>query len=435
MAGLAGREIEEGGLSARGLNDVSASELEREFEQHREAVLAMLRTAFPRLADLEELYQEAWTELLVLERRGEVVRNRRGLLKTIARRRAADAVKRRRPEAIDPASPVLAEVADGDPLPDEHAQLRLDGDALRLVVESLDEREAAALKLRFDRHLPAREIQEVLGVSEKRLEAIVTKAYKKIEAQLAVDASGQTQWRRRQHSLLLACELGIASAGQQRRAQAMVSRDPACRAMLHAIRTNLGDVAAVLPMPVLVQERERVGGLARASGRLDEWWSAARHLADRVVGRGAPDSRLLEQVGSGGATVGTGAVAAKVVAVCLAVGGTGAICVDVAHHMRERPASAAPPPRQVKQAVVEPARDHVVIVRLPKKSATKSKTNTIKSNQAARHTTPVSSPKSTAPASPAPKGSTEFGPGSLGSTSAPRQPASAPKDGGGEFLP
>src|SRR4051812_37793481 len=91
--------------------------IERDYAEHRTAVLAMLRADYPRLADPEELYQEAWAELLVLERRGEVVRNRRALLKKIAWRRAADAARRHRPEAIDPASPVLAAVADSDPLP------------------------------------------------------------------------------------------------------------------------------------------------------------------------------------------------------------------------------------------------------------------------------------------------------------------------------
>ena len=39
------------------------------------------------------------------------------------------------------------------------------------------------------------------------------------------------------------------------------------------------------------------------------------------------------------------------------------------------------------------------------------------------------------PRLPRPAGSTEFGPGAIGSTSAPTQPAAAPSGGGGEFLP
>jgi RNA polymerase sigma factor (sigma-70 family) len=405
--------------------------IERDYAEHRPAVLGMLAAEFPRLRDPEEIYQEAWAELLAVERRGEVVQHRRGLLKKIAWRRAADATKRRRPDAIDPSNPALISATDDQPLPDEQAQLRLDGDALRLVVESLDERQAAALKLRFDQHLSAREVQDQLGISEKRLEAIITAAYKKIAAQLAVDDSGESRWMRRQRSLLLACELGIASSRQRRRAQAMVDRDPACRAMLHAMRSNLGDVAAVLPMPVLAEKHDGLRAIAGATNRLDELWASARHLTDRLSGRGLSNTGLVEQAGVGGAGVGAGAVTAKVVALCLAVGGTGAICVDVAHHLQQHPAKAALRPHHATQRVTEPPRDHVEVVRLAKTTPTKSKTKT-----ATRHRqTPVSSPRSTPAASPAPKGSTEFGPGALGSTSAPQQPAAAPQDGGGEFTP
>jgi hypothetical protein len=62
--------------------------------------------------------------------------------------------------------------------------------------------------MRFDRGLSAREIRGELGIGEKRLEAIVTEAYKKIAAQLAVGEDGETRWARRQRSLVLACELG-----------------------------------------------------------------------------------------------------------------------------------------------------------------------------------------------------------------------------------
>jgi RNA polymerase sigma factor (sigma-70 family) len=269
--------------------------IERDYAEHRAAVLGMLGADFPRLRDLEEIYQEAWAELLTIERRGEVVEHRRALLKKIAWRRAADATKRRRPDAIDPFSPALTAATDEQALPDEQAQLRLDGDALRLVVDSLDEQQAAVLKLRFDQQLTAREVQDQLGIGEKRLEAIITAAYKKIAAQLAVDEAGESRWMRRQRSLLLACELGIASSRQRRRAQTMVDRDPACRAMLHAMRTNLGDVAAVLPMPVLAEEHDRLRAIAGATSRLDELWASARQLTDRLPGRGLSNTGLVER--------------------------------------------------------------------------------------------------------------------------------------------
>jgi RNA polymerase sigma factor (sigma-70 family) len=406
-------------------------DIEQDYAEHRGSVLAMLRADFPRLRDVEELYQEAWAELLELEGRGETVRHRRALLKKIAWRRAADVVKRRRPDTVDPSSAAMTAATDGELLPDEQAQLRLDGDALRLVVESLDEQQAAVLKLRFDRHLSVREIGGRLGLSEKRLQAIITEAYKKIATQLVVGDDGDTRWSKGQRSLLLACELGIASARQRRRAQAMVDRDPACRAMLRAMRSSLDDVAAVLPMPIVVEERDRLGAIGRATSRLDECWAAVRHLGERLTGRGIPSASVAEQAGVTGATAGAGAAAVKVVAVCLALGGTAAVCVVGNDRLGDHPAAAhaaAPAGRRV----VEPARDHVAVVRLPK---TATATHTSAKATLHRRETPVSSSKSKSPVSPAPKGSTEFGPGSLGSTAAPTQPAAAPTNGGGEFGP
>src|SRR3954462_644777 len=93
------------------------ADIERDYAEHRSAVLGMLAADFPRLPDAEEIYHEAWAELLTLERRGETVQHRRALLKKIAWRRAADAAKRRRPDAIDPSSQAFVDVSDGELLP------------------------------------------------------------------------------------------------------------------------------------------------------------------------------------------------------------------------------------------------------------------------------------------------------------------------------
>jgi RNA polymerase sigma factor (sigma-70 family) len=432
MAGLVdtdggGRAV---GSVARLRVDLEGRAVEREYREHRDAVLAMLAAQFPRLGDAEELYQDAWAELLELEQRGELVRHRRALLKTIAWRRAADTAKqRRRVVAVDPAGLVLENVADARAQPDEEAQRHLDGEALRLVVESLDEREAAAIKLKFDCQLSAKEVQDVLGVGEKLLELIVSTAYRKIADQLEVGEDGATAWTRRQRSLLLACELGIASTRQRRRAQRMLDRDPAFRGLLRAMRRGLDDVAAVLPVPIVADQHERFRRLVAGTGRLDELWAGARHAVERVAGRAVPDSNLVE-AGVGGA--GVTALAVKAVAVCVVVGGAAVVCLNGSSHLTNHPAKAAPVPRHQAARVVEPPRDHVTVVRsLPR-------TKTVKHTKAktTHHATVASSsPKSSPAPSPAPRGSTEFGPGVLGSSSAPQQPAAAPADGGGEFTP
>lgn len=434
MAGLVdtGSDGRARGSGSRLRPRLAEGAIEREYREHRAAVLAMLGAQFPRLAEPEEIYQDAWAELLELERSGERVRHHRALLKTIAWRRAADTVKqRRRVVAVDPGGLVLASVADARVQPDEEAQHRLDGEALRLVVESLDEREAAAIKLKFDCQLSAKEVQEVLGIGEKLLELTVSQAFRKIAEQLEVGEDGATRWTRRQRSLLVACELGVASARQRRRAQRMVDRDPAFRGLLRAMRRGLDDVAAVLPVPIVADHHERFRRLAGATGRLDELWAGARHVAERLAGRAVPDSNLVE-AGVGGAGAGLAALAIKAVAVCVVVGGAAVVCLNGSDHLTNRPARAAPVVAHQAVRVIEPPRDHVTVVRTPARRA-----RTVRHTRTRTHHVAVasSSPKSRPAASPAPAGSTEFGPGNLGSASAPQQPAAAPADGGGEFTP
>lgn len=79
----------------------------------------------------------------------------RGLLKTIAWRRARDRARKERPDSVDPASPVVAMALIPEELPDLEAQLRLDGAVIRQIVGRLEPRQAAVLKLRFDCAGPA----------------------------------------------------------------------------------------------------------------------------------------------------------------------------------------------------------------------------------------------------------------------------------------
>jgi RNA polymerase sigma factor (sigma-70 family) len=416
---------------------VAAEVLEREYEAHRGAVLAMLRSEFPRLADHEEYYQQAWAELLERLATGEAVEHRRALLKKIAWRRAVDALRRGRwTHASDPAV-VARAVVDEALTPEEQAELRLDAEALRLIVESLDERQATVLKLRFDQHLTTSEIQRRLGLSPKRLEKIVTAAYKQIAAQLETDGVEDSRWRRHQRSLLLACEVGIASPKQRRLAKDMLDRDAGCRAMLREMRAALHNVAAALPMPIVADQCERTGVVGRAFGRLDEAWLGLRQLAETVSGRAA-SSGAAEQATLGGATLSAGA-ATKAVIACLAVGGAATVCLTQGGRPKEPPTAEARAPKahatqrkQIERVALKTTpvvqRKHVTQKNAAAKPAKKA-------SSTPQPQVPVSSPASTPPASPAPTGSTEFGPGNVGSTQASQQSAAAPQDGGGEFTP
>lgn len=411
-----------------------ADDVERQYLEHRRTVLAMLRVEFPRLREPEELYQEAWTELLELQARThEPVRDTRALLKKIAWRRARDSYRRIEPEATDPHSDVLALVEDKAAQPDHEVAVRTEAATLRLAIEALEPREAAVLKLRFDHGLTAKEIQAELDVSANRLEKLMTSAYSRVLAAMSPEADGETPLRQRQRSLLLACEVGIASSRQRARAQRMVRVDPACSAMLREMRQTLGDVAAVLPMPVLVEADRHHG---RRFEVVFGWFDNLRAGAGRVAERLPGGSHATEAAASGASAAG-GGVAVKAVLVCLAAGGTAAVC-GVSLRDSSTPAPRSAPPRANKVAAT-PTRVHTdttpTVTATPPSRVPAPKERKIVHVKKRVAETPVSSPKSEPSVSPAPVGSTEFGPGAVGNSAAPTRPAVAPTNGGGEFGP
>jgi len=426
------------------LSPEQAATAEREYVAHRDAVLRMLRREFPRMHnELEELYQQAWIEFLELRASGAEIDNPRALLQKIAWRSARARLRRKKPQLLEPSSETLVFAPDSAPLPDEVAQVHIDADRLRAVVESLDERQAAAIKLRFDCGLSSKEIQRSLGVTPKRLEKIVTDAYAALAEQLQLMEDGETPWLRRQRSLLLACEIGLASARQRRRAQRVVEADPACRAMLAEMRRTLHDAAALLPVPAVTAPERSELAVHSFLDRMSDLWSSVRHAPSEAVQRLAPASSSAEQAGSAaGAALGVGATA-KIVAACIAAGGTAALCVEgVGRFGEDRPVrtQARPAPQRTDKPS-KPTRSPAPRTAPAKKASTKP---TAKRPPTTRKRTPppvqksavpISSPSAVAPASPAPEGSTEFGPGAIGSSAAPSVPAAAPADGGGEFTP
>ncbi|MFL5844346.1 MAG: sigma-70 family RNA polymerase sigma factor [Solirubrobacteraceae bacterium] len=402
--------------------------MEREYLAHRSSVLAMLHAEFRGIRDHEELYQEAWAEALELQARGQEIANLGGLLRTIAWRRARDRLRKNAPEAIDPASQVLLQQLDPAALPEENIEIRLDAALIRQVVESLEPRQAAAIKLRFDRHLDSKEIQAELGVSPKRLEKIVTEAYACVERALDGSSTGLAQWRRRQRSLLLACETGLASSRQRRQARQMLKDDPACRAMLAEIRSALEQVAAIIPLPLLV-ERAQHSRLAQLRLGIAERFAAVRDQLADVVARLSGHGAAVEQAGVGGAiSLGGGAVV-KAALACFALTGGTVVCLTVGLRDGPKPPkSAAPAPHRAK------AKSRLTRVSVPVATVTKPRPV-----PQPRHSTEQQAqvvPAAAAPPpSPTPTGSTEFGPGTTGSTSAPTTPAAAPVSGSDEFQP
>ncbi|UTI66130.1 sigma-70 family RNA polymerase sigma factor [Paraconexibacter antarcticus] len=407
-----------------------------EYRGHRDAVLTTLRLGFPPSLDREDILHQAWLELLQRRARGEKIENTRALLREIAVSRAYDARRRPPPEPVDPADAVFTSAEDDASSVAHQAQTHLDADALRSVIDSLEPREAAVLKMRFELQLTGPEIQKRLGVSSYVYEQLVTRAYKAVREQVLPDASGETPWQRRQRSLLLVCEMGIASSAQIEQARLMVQRDPRCRAMLRSMRAALRDVAAALPLPPGVEEVEHK---RRPFGFIADWADRAVAAARDVFPGGGPArpsaGPLVEQASGGLAgALGLGG-AAKVVAACIALGGTAAVCI---HEVL--PTDVGKPDRSVPPHHVARPRVMPVVASTTSQPVTGSQVRPthaqVMARAAVRHKeTPVSSPAATAAPSPVPAGTTEFGPGTSGSAPNTPIPAAAPANGGGEFAP
>ena len=285
----------------------------------------MLRSRFGATVDREEIYQEAWAELLELQADGYEIEDRRKLLRTIAWRRARDRMRDWRPEPMDPASRVLALHGDPAPLPDEAAQVHLDAGAVRVIVESLDPRQAQVIKLRFEDQLELRQIRALLGMTTKTLDRLISRPATRSTTQLALRSDGESEWERRQRSLLLLCLLGRASPRQRARAQRMVEQDVHCRAMLRQLRCDDGSGRRDRSVPVLAEEAHSRHGVVFLD-RIHDCVS----LPPRISW-GTSLSRAGERLPTGekaaaGGTAAVGAGAAKVAVGCL-IAGTAAVCV------------------------------------------------------------------------------------------------------------
>lgn len=405
-------------------------DVEREYTRWRRPLLEWLRREFPTLRDRQELYQDAWAEALALQQRGEEIRNPEALIRTILWRRARDRIRNFAPAAVEP--DVLADLAlvDPAPSPEDAAVAHIDGAVVRHVIDTMDARQAAVLKLRFDHGLSYAEIEQQLGMSKRRVEKLINRALRHIEATLSSANGDDSPWTRHQRSLLCAWATGMASTRQLAELRRMVRDDPSCRALLHQMRTTTREVAALLPPAVLLEE-EHVNRLSAVWTHVHDAVLPSRAQAEALTARLAPTAEQASTIGLGR----IGGDLLRTALVCVTAAGGALVCVQTG--VLPGTAPKKDPPR------AEPPRDRPV-PRVPREprhrpqptiaTASRTPSKTTRSPQR-KPNAPVSSPDYRKEPSPAPAGSQEFGPGAIGSTERPTQPAAAPTDGAGEFLP
>jgi hypothetical protein len=197
--------------------------------------------------------------------------------------------------------------------------------------------------------------------------------------------------------------------------------------MLAEIRSTLEGVAAVLPLPLLAADG-RLGRFAHVRLDLSERFAAWRDQVAEFASRIVPHGSSVEQAGAGGAASVGGGLAVKAALTCVALTGTTVVCLTSG--VLDTPKPRTPKPARASK----PSTKTVATPSVPIEVAHVTQPVRIKISTTARSAR-VTKAAAAPPPSPAPPSSTEFGPGTVGSTSASATPAAAPDTGSGEFTP
>jgi RNA polymerase sigma factor (sigma-70 family) len=186
-------------------------------------------------AEFDELYQEAWQQVVRREREGEQIRNYRGFVigvivnqwKTRARangRRSTVSLAGQQAEweqrggMGEPVAPP----ADEQLVRQEQVRLALE------LIESIDDpRRRQVLKLRLACGLSAREVQRVVGVSERTYRRLLEKAGHDLDLQYDLVKNGT--WCADRREVLLAYAEGRADEHQAVQAKRHLDSCLACR--------------------------------------------------------------------------------------------------------------------------------------------------------------------------------------------------------------
>jgi RNA polymerase sigma factor (sigma-70 family) len=163
-----------------------------EVHRHEPSLRAYLRDAFPVVRDVDDVVQESF--LRTWRTRGsQPIRSARAFLFQVARRVALDLVRRDRCAPFKPvtdltALPVLESAPDGAEAAGVREKLHLVADA----IEALPSRCRQVVILRKLQGLPQKEVAARLGLSEKTVEAQLSRGLARLEEYLR--RRGSSEW-------------------------------------------------------------------------------------------------------------------------------------------------------------------------------------------------------------------------------------------------
>jgi hypothetical protein len=354
--------------------------------------------------------------------------------------------------ASDPLTGELARLA-AAPL-DDQVLGELDAENYRSIIRSLNPRQRAVAKLRFDWGLPTGQIAELLGIEVDRCYRDLKRATAKVRRRARKVQAGEQvrEWE----DLFDRYFAGSASAAQRAEAQLLLDTNPQARSIAVGMYRQTRQLGELLPVPVLGETADGQGS------RLAELFEATRQQLTDGVGsvkqHGAGALARVDPTPLAGARPGAGTAA---IVGCLAIGGGAATyCVEnsvdpfegVAGLVQSRPEPEQKPETPpVKKAAAEQPPDPPAVPPVaeePPVSPPQTAPEPLAQPEPPQQTTPPAAPPPPPPAppeaqpepTPAP---VEFGepasapPAPAASepqASQPAQPAPAPR-GGSEFGP
>jgi RNA polymerase sigma factor (sigma-70 family) len=420
-----------------------------EVGQHRPTALRLLRRTFPALrGQHDDIWQEVATALFARSKaEGFWPNELRSYLLGAVGRNAANKLRTARSRDTHPSDPQSGELARLAAAPvDEQVLGELDAENYRSVIRSLNPRQRAVAKLRFDWGLPTGEIAELLGIETKRCYRDLERATVKVRRQARRIQAGEHV---REWEVLFDRYLaGSATAAQRAEAQLLLDTNPQARSIAVAMYRQTRQLAELLPVPALGEAANGQGShladlFEATRQQLTDGAGAAKQHAAGALARVDPTPL---------AGARPGAATAAIVG-CLAIsGGAATYCVEngvnpfdgVEGLVQSQPAAEPKPePSQEKKPAAEQPPDPPVIPPVAQEEPVPAPTPEPATQQVVPEQPspppPAPAPEPQPEPTPAP---VEFGepasappaPPAQPQASAPARPAPAPP-GGSEFGP
>lgn len=227
--------------------DRTAEILARNYRQLRGGLCRSLcRRLGITAAEFDELYQEAWRDIVRRAQDGEPIRDYRAFVTGVMINKWKMELRSRRRHPTVPldAAPELAADSkivgsSSTPHPEDRVDIQQRARlALELIESISDTRRRKVLELRLACDLSAGEVQQRLGVTERTYRRLLTEAMHDIDAML--DLVEQGKWCDSRREFIVAYAEGRADQDEVAQAQRHLRACPPCRRVFAARRAATG---------------------------------------------------------------------------------------------------------------------------------------------------------------------------------------------------